>query len=83
MEDRGTTIKTDIWQFVHSYINLSREGRVDKILCPNDSREITPRIKSANNIDTYFWCHECNTWIKPGLEMIDQMEANMKRDNKK
>lgn len=61
------------WELVHAYRHLADEGKVKHITCPDDGEKLISRI--GDDDSPVFWCPTCDTMIRPGLDMRDQMRA--------
>ncbi|QIN94005.1 hypothetical protein PP459_gp009 [Streptomyces phage Wakanda] len=61
------------WELVHAYRHLAEEGKVKFLACPDCGEKLVSRI--GDNDDPVFWCPRCDTMIKPGLDMRDQIRA--------
>lgn len=67
------------WSDVHAYRRLAQEGKVKFLSCPNDDSVLISRI--GDNDEPVFWCPECDTLIKPGMDLRDQILAVVREHN--
>jgi len=61
------------WEYVHAYRNLAEEGKVRFLSCPDCNENLISRIDEDE--EPMFWCPICDTTIRPGLDMYDQIRA--------
>ena len=67
------------WSFFHSYRRLALDGKVLFLSCPTDNNDLITRLGTDD--DVVLWCSECDTLIKPGLDVLDQVRAVVKEHN--
>lgn len=68
----------NIWQLFHTYQRLAENFKAQRLVCPNDGSFLVTRMKGKDTEHLYLWCHDCNTWTQPGLDVIRQVEAVVK-----
>lgn len=67
-----------IWQLFHTYQRLADEGKAAPLVCPDDGTEMVTMVKNGDYDTLYLWCPYHDLWIKPGLDVIDQVKAVVK-----
>lgn len=65
-----------MWELFHSYRRLVNEGKVKPITCPDDGVKVITVLDPDDETDSVsLWCPGCNTTIRPGLSVLDQIKA--------
>jgi hypothetical protein len=66
----------DKWALVHAYRRLAEDGHVSPIMCPRRDAAMVTLIDTAVDIDNpVYWCPACDTYMRPGVDLWDQIEA--------
>lgn len=67
------------WHYFHEYRRLSEEGKVKHLSCPDCNNKLTTVLGTGD--EPVLWCAVCDTLIKPGLDVYDQIRAVVKEHN--
>lgn len=67
------------WYYFHAYNHLASEGKVKPLSCPNCDTKLATVL--GDNDEPALWCRICDTLIKPGLDVYDQIRAVVKEHN--
>lgn len=68
----------NIWQLFHTYQRLAEQSKAAGLRCPDDDEPVVTRMKPKNTDDIYLWCPKCQSWSRPGLDLIRRVEAVVK-----
>ena len=64
-----------MWPAIHAYRKAVAMGDAPAILCPEDQSELVPVVSPTGPPNLR--CLECRSVFKPGLDVWDQIEANI------
>jgi hypothetical protein len=64
------------WKYFHAYRNLAEDGKVKFLQCPDCSSTLV--TQPGPNEEPQLWCYTCDSAIKPGLDVYDQIRAVVK-----
>lgn len=68
-----------MWTFFHAYNRLVSEGKVKPLTCPDDGFTLVTTLEPDDETDSVnLWCPGCNTTIRPGLSVVEQVKAVVK-----
>lgn len=70
--------EVNVWQLFHTYAFLERNDRAAALRCPDDNSQVITRLNPQELESLYLWCPQCNSWTKPGIDLIRQVEAVVK-----
>lgn len=67
------------WSYFHSYRKLAENGKVKFLQCPDCSATLVTMGDEDNN--PVLWCSHCDSTIRPGLDLYDQIRAVVREHN--
>lgn len=65
----------DKWTVWHRFNSLIKADKVNPIKCPDCDIRMITRVKGTIDDEPYLWCYQCDTFIKPGLDVYDRVRA--------
>lgn len=80
MATEGKDLLMNKWIMIHTYNNLSDDGKAAPIVCPDCSGPLIPMIDTVDNSndDPVLWCPSCDSRTRPGIAFWDQVRAVVK-----
>lgn len=67
------------WHLIHDYQKLNEKKRVPDLECP-EGHKVWPVIDTESD-DPAFYCGPCGVTIFPGINVWDQIEAEVRDHN--
>ncbi|XAO35212.1 hypothetical protein SEA_FRANCOB_12 [Streptomyces phage Francob] len=67
------------WYLFHEYRRLADKGKAKHLVCPDCNNKLTTVLGTDD--EPRLWCVQCDTIIKPGLDVYDQIRAVVKEHN--
>lgn len=67
------------WSIFHEYRHLSAQGKVKPLTCPDCDNDLITVL--SDNDEPALWCFFCDTLIRPGLDVYDQIRAVVREHN--
>jgi RNase P subunit RPR2 len=63
------------WMLWHRYRLLVKEEKVRAISCPDCDTALITRVKGTVDDTPHLWCHICDTFLRPGLDVYSRVRA--------
>ena len=65
----------DKWTIWHRFNRLVKEEKARPILCPDCETVLFTRVKGEVDDTPFLWCHVCDTFLSPGLDVYSRVRA--------